>query len=290
MSTRKPRAADGVNLHWLDGKAPSTIPTGPAFGIPWAQGEVDRTTPISVSSGGSTVPVQSWPLAYLKWSGHALAADSGTPTEPSNPVSVNEADGGIVVRTGSFSAKFNTSGTTLVESLSLGGRTLAQNGVLTLLLQAAPDDFEVPGARPSLSEMQGKVDSVTVEQKGPVTGKYSGEGHEDFLPFVVRFYISAGSTSLRMVHFFIYDGDQFKDFIKGIGLRFNTPLTDKLWDRHVRFLTTEGGVWGEPVVVLSGLRRDATAAVLTPQFEGKTIPDISTWPTAVSSEVDQLAQ
>uniref|UniRef100_A0A0W0G8G6 Uncharacterized protein n=1 Tax=Moniliophthora roreri TaxID=221103 RepID=A0A0W0G8G6_MONRR len=311
MSTRKPRAADGVDLHWLDGKAPSVVPTGSAFGIPWAQGEIDRTTPISVSSGGSTVPVQSWPLAYwpdgsLKWSGHALAADSGlsdtlqltigTPTEPSNPVSVNEADGGIVVTTGSFSAKFNTSGTTLVESLSLDGRTLAQNGILALLLQAAPDDFEVPGPRPSLSEMQGKVDSVTVEQEGPVravvkvTGKYSGESHEDFLPFVVRFYISAGATSLRMVHFFIYDGDQFKDFIKGIGLRFNTPLTDKLWDRHIRFLTTEGGVWGEPVVVLSGLRRDATAAVLTPQFEGKATPDISTWPTSVSSEVDELAQ
>ncbi|KAK7056356.1 hypothetical protein VNI00_002910 [Paramarasmius palmivorus] len=304
MRTPKPRAADGVDLRWLDGKAPPLTPTGTAFGIPWAQGEVDRTTPISLSAEGESVPVQSWPLAYwpdgsLKWTGHALAAGTGlsdtfqlsigTPAEPSNPITVDETDNGIVVATGSFSAKFNTSGTTLVESLSLNGQALSQKGILTLLLQDAPDDFEASGPRPTVSELQGKVDSVTVEQRGPVTGKYSGGGHTDFLPFVVRFYISAGTASLRMVHFFIYDGDQFKDFIKGIGLRFNTPLTDKLWDRHIRFLTTEGGVWGEPVVVLSGLRRDATAAVLTPQFEGTVIPDISTWPTSVSSEVDQLA-
>lgn len=53
-------------------------------------------------------------------------------------------------------------------------------------------------------------------------------------------------------------------------------------------MTADGGIWGEPVKVLSGLRRDATAAVLTPQFEGQAVPDISTWPTTVSSEVDLL--
>lgn len=28
--------------------------------------------------------------------------------------------------------------------------------------------------------------------------------------------------------------------------------------------------------------------VLTPQFEGQAVPDISTWPTTISSEIDQL--
>ncbi|KAJ8073355.1 hypothetical protein PM082_011627 [Marasmius tenuissimus] len=310
MRIQEPRAADGVDLKWLGGKAPGTTPSGTAFGVPWTQGEVDKTTPISVTSGGSDIPVQTWPLAYwpdgsLKWSGHALEANSGlsdglhlaigTPIEPQNPVSVEESGNNITVTTGSFTAKFNTSGATLVDSLSLQGKAIAQNGTLQLLLQDGPDENEVPGARPTVSSFQGKLDTVVVEQKGPVravikaTGKYSGNGHADFLPFSVRFYVSAGATSLRMVHFFIYDGDQTKDFIKGIGLAFTAPLSDKPWDRHVRFVTTEGGIWGEPILVLSGLRRDATAAVLTPQFEGKPVPDISTWPTTVSSEVDQLA-
>lgn len=74
-----------------------------------------------------------------------------------------------------------------------------------------------------------------------VTGKYtatSGGDHSDFLPFTVRFYVSAGATTLRMVHFFIYDGDQTKDFIKGLGLNFSTPMSDQLHDRHVRFLSS----------------------------------------------------
>lgn len=49
-----------------------------------------------------------------------------------------------------------------------------------------------------------------------VTGVHTGGGHNDFLPFITRFYVSAGATSLRTVHFFMYDGDQNKDFIKGI--------------------------------------------------------------------------
>jgi hypothetical protein len=49
-----------------------------------------------------------------------------------------------------------------------------------------------------------------------VTGKYSGGGHDAFLPFTVRFYVSAGATALRVVHFFIFDGDQFSDFISAL--------------------------------------------------------------------------
>ncbi|KAJ7228433.1 hypothetical protein GGX14DRAFT_345881 [Mycena pura] len=306
----KPRASDGVRLGWVDNKAPPGTPTGTAFGVPWAQGEIDRTTPIAVTAGQQGIPVQTWPLAYwpdgsLKWTGHSLAADSGlsntlqlapgTPTEPSSPVSVSQTDSNIVVTTGSFTATFNTSGTTLIDSLSLSGSVKAQNGSLVLLLQGAPDEPEIPGDKPSVSSMAGNIESVTVEQNGPVravikmTGKYTGGSHADFLPFILRFYIAAGATTLRMVHFFMYDGDQFSDFIKGLGFRFDTPLTDLVHDRHVRFVTDAGGVWGEPIRVVSGLRRDATAAVLTPQFEGTLTPPLSTWPTSVSGEIDQLA-
>lgn len=73
------------------------------------------------------------------------------------------------------------------------------------------------------------------------------------------------------------------------GLRFTTPLSDELYNRHVRFVTADGGIWGEPIRVLSSLRRDATAAVLQPQFNGTATSAFSTWPTSVSAFVDQLA-
>ncbi|KAK0183996.1 hypothetical protein F5146DRAFT_1146136 [Armillaria mellea] len=291
----KPRAADGVALKWVDGGAPPALPTGTSFGIPWSQGEVDRTTPIALSSSGASIPIQTWPLAYwpdgsLKWTGHALAADSAlsdtfdistdTPTEPSSPVSVSQSSTQITITTGSFTAVLNTSGDVLIQSLELDGQIKAQNGSLVVHLQNSPDEPELVGDKPSVYALNGTIDSVTVEQTGPVravikvTGKYSGHGNAAFLPFIVRFYVSAGAISVRMVHFFIYDGDQTQDFIKGLGLTFAIPLN--------------GGIWGEAVRLLSGLRRDATDAVLIPQFEGQATPDISTWPTTVSSDINDL--
>ena len=49
------------------------------------------------------------------------------------------------------------------------------------------------------------------------------------------------------------------------------------------------GVWGEAVRVVSGLRRDATAPVLNAQFNGTPAPPLDTWPSSVTSELDQLA-
>ncbi|CAL1711031.1 unnamed protein product [Somion occarium] len=268
---------------------------------PWQQRP--RTVVVSPSRHGRLHI--SWPDGSLKWTGHAISPDSaladgyhlapGEPTEPKNRVTVTQSGNSIQVVTGSFSATFNKLGTTLISQLSLDGQVKAQDGQLVVHVQSSPDEPELGGDKPSVAITTGKIDSVSVEQSGPVravlkvSGKYSGGGRDSFLPFTVRFYIAAGATALKLVHFFIYDGDQNKDFIKGIGLTFSTPLSDELWDRHVRFATTDGGIWGEPVRVLSGLRRDATTAVLTPQFEGQPVPGISTWPTSVSSEVDQLA-
>ncbi|KAG6816481.1 hypothetical protein H0H87_005686 [Tephrocybe sp. NHM501043] len=296
--------ANPVDLKWVDGKAPTFIPTGTSFGIPWNKGEIDKTTPISLSADGNSVPVQTWPDGSVKWTGHTLPAgagltdkltlQTGTPAEPSSPVSVVDSQKTITVTTGNFSAVFNKSGNVLIDSISLSGKAQVSKGTLVVNVQNAPDEAELLGSRPTVKGTTGKVEIVTVEQSGPVravikvTGHYTGD-HSPFLPWTVRFYIAAGATALRIVHFFIFDGDQTKDFIKGMGLRFSTPLSDELYNRHIRFVSADGGIWGEPVRVMSGLRRDALAPVLTPQFEGTATSDISTWPTSITPFVDQLA-
>ncbi|KAF7761871.1 CAZyme family PL26 [Agaricus bisporus var. burnettii] len=324
-----------ARVHWLDGSPPAFTPSGTAFGIPWSQGEIDRTTPLKIRSSSTSLPLQSWPLAYwpdgtLKWSGHALpanlATDSselivspGTPTEPESPVSVTHDGDATIVSTGPFSVRFNAPGSTsLISSIVLNGKTLAQNATLVLHVQNAPDpDLTLVRTGitqfPDVQSMNGKIDTVQVEQEGPVravikmTGKYTattGGEHADFLPFTLRFYISSGATTLRMVHFFIYDGDQTKDFIKGLGLTFSTPMSDQLHDRHIRFLSSPfpnasaskpdasdsgvAGVWGEAARVVSGLRRDATAPVLNAQFNGTPTPPLNTWPSNVTAGLDDL--
>lgn len=59
----KPLLVAGVDVRWLDGALPNSVPAGTAFGIPWVQGAVDRTTPFSATGASGGVPIQSWPLA-----------------------------------------------------------------------------------------------------------------------------------------------------------------------------------------------------------------------------------
>ena len=89
-----------------------------------------------------------------------------------------------------------------------------------------------------------------------------------WLPFTLRLYFYAGSDSLRVLHTIVFDGDESKDFIRGIGLRFSAPLTDALHDRHVRFVGEQDGLFAEAVRGLTGLRRDPGQAAREAQIEG----------------------
>src|SRR5512136_2584021 len=72
---------DTAQLIWLDGKAPITT-IGATCGVPWPRGSFKKGTALSLhTSSGEAVPVQSWPLAYwpdgsIKWTGHAIGANS----------------------------------------------------------------------------------------------------------------------------------------------------------------------------------------------------------------------
>ena len=72
--------------------------------------------------------------------------------------------------------------------------------------------------------------------------------------FVVRLYFYGGSEQIKMVHSFIYDGDQKKDFIRSLGIRFDVPMREALYNRHIAFSCADGGVWSEPVQPLVGRR------------------------------------
>lgn len=56
----------------------------------------------------------------------------------------------------------------MVDSLTLAGKPHVQNGSLIIHVQGGPDEAEIPGPRQSVAATSGRVDSVTVEQSGPV--------------------------------------------------------------------------------------------------------------------------
>jgi hypothetical protein len=242
----------------------------------------------ALRAAGESVPLQSWPLAWwpdgsLKWSAHALApgqvssdgpfevvAQRATAKAP-KAIAVVESDGSIDVDSGALKCRVNRRGTSIIASLTRGGREALRDGRLVLLRQdhAAGSDTAVV----QQETFESAIETVTLEQRGParavikVEGKHAGGGRA-WLPFTLRLYFYAGSDAVRILHTIVFDGDENRDFIRGIGLRFDTPVGAELYDRHVRFMGEDGGVFGEAVRGLTGLRRDPGAAARKAQVEG----------------------
>jgi hypothetical protein len=110
-------------------------------------------------------------------------------------------------------------------------------------------------------------------------------GNRSWLPFTVRLYFYAGSDGLRAVHSFVFDGDEKKDFVRGLGIRFEVPMRDEPHNRHVRFAGPDDGVLAEAVRGITGPRRDPGAAVRQAQVAGRPTPPVSIWATRVSSRL-----
>jgi len=293
-------AADPVELHWLEG--PPGVQTGTSFGVPWPRGAVTTDTPFAATSaGGDAVPVDTWPLAYwpdgsLKWTGHAIGAGVATgdrlvltpgalPTTLAGAprVSASETADAIEVDTGVIRCRIAKSGSEVIQSIGRGGVELLRGAHLVLFTEdrAFAEEFEGEDAV-TRRQYRGWIEEAVIERAGPVRtvvrvrGTYRG-GSRSWLPYTLRLYFYAGAESVRVVHYFIFDGDQHSDFIRSLGLRWAVPMRDPLHDRHVRFVAENDGIWGEAVRVMTGLRAPTPPAVRDAQIEGTASPPISEW-------------
>jgi hypothetical protein len=290
-----PNPGSGAWVRWLDGSA-DAVAQGVTWGTPWPRGQQREASHYALRGFDKSLkPLQSWPLAYwpdgsLKWTAHALAPDESAGNGPyevvaqrsapklASRVTVQESAAGIDVDTGKFVCRLPRGGSNIVEAITRGGSTVLRDGQLVLLRQdraASSADAQV-----RQETFRSSLDKVTVEQRGParavvkLEGKHSN-GTRAWLPFTLRLYFYAGSDALRVLHTIVFDGDESQDFIRGIGLRFTTPITDALHDRHLRFAGDEDGLFAEAVRGLTGLRRDPGAAARKAQIDGLAVPSIN---------------
>jgi len=266
------RAADArpvapVEVNWLDGKPP-VVASGVSWGVPWAQGAVPKSQAFALTTAdGTALPLQTWPLAYwpdgsLKWSGFATVAgpetagplklSPGAAAATGAAIKVTQSDTTVEIDTGRLKTRIVKWGGGLIESMVVDGREVAREGQLVCILQDGPDG-SADEVRPR-ERFLGKVEKVTLEQSGPVRavvrieGKHKGQkSAREWLPFVVRLYFYAGQETVRVVHTVVFDGDEQKDFIRGLGLTFVVPLREEVQNRHVRFSGPDGGLWAEPI-------------------------------------------
>ncbi|SMD22381.1 exo-rhamnogalacturonan lyase family protein [Kibdelosporangium aridum] len=302
------QSSEPTEVRWLEGAAPAEM-TGVTWGLPWPKGQLRPDQSFSLrTADGIAVPVQTWPTGYwpdgsLKWSAHAIAAGApraerylltpGPAAVPAKAVTVTRQAGRIVVDTGILRCVINTGGKVLIDTVSRAGKVVARTGELVCLHQNDPDEFDEGGRK--IERYTGEVQRVTVEQHGPVRavvridGKHRAKHRgRDWLPFTIRLYFHAGAENFRMVHSFVFDGNATKDFVRGLGVRFQVPMNDEPHNRHVRFASADGGLFTEAVRGITGLRRDPGSAVRAAQVAGRATPDVSTWDTRVSSRLQLI--
>jgi hypothetical protein len=284
-------APSDVELHWLEGVVPGRC-DGTTWGVPWPRGQVSAGQTFALNSAdGQAVPVQSWPLAYwpdgsLKWSGHSIGGGAahpklilspGKPASSAHAVTVEESAEAVTIDTGVIQCRVPKRGSRIIESITREGRELLRDGKLVASAQNHPD-LDATGAL-RLENFESEISEVTVEQRGPVRAvvKLSGKhqsANRGWLPFTLRLYFHAGGEAVRLMHSFVFDGDETKDFLRGLGVRFSVPMRDLPHDRHIRFCGEDGGLWAEGVRNLTGLRRDPGADVIQAQLAGNACPPV----------------
>ncbi|MBV8034608.1 Tat pathway signal sequence domain protein [Roseateles sp.] len=291
-----PAAVDPSALRWLDGAAPELM-LGATLGLPWPRGEQPRGQDFhALDADGRPLPLQTWPLAYwpdgsLKWTAHALPAGVATGAAPrirpgkgtaaaGARLSVKDLPDAVEVDTGVIRCRLPRQGAQLIQGIERDGRAVMGGCTLVAQTDDKPDAGQGPVTQ---TAFQSRIAKLTVEQAGPVRavvkvdGQHRSAAGREWLPFSVRFYFYAGAESLRVMHSFVFDGDEHRDYLRGIGLRFDVPLRDALHDRHVRFAGEAGGLWAEGVRNLTGLRRDPGAAVREAQLAGRATPPLAQW-------------
>jgi hypothetical protein len=264
-----------IKLSWLGGKSPM-LSSGVSWGVPFPVGKIDPASTYSLKNEqGQDMPVQSWPLAYwpdgsLKWVGFSTVVDSNagktfelqpldeSATKPvETKMEVSERADAIMINSGIIQCEVPKKGSQIIRSMAIDGKQVSSSGRLICILQDGPS--QQSGMQPTREKYIGYIEKVIVEQEGPVRAVLKIEGHHvaepgarSWLPFIVRLYFYAGQQSVRMVHTIIYDGDQEKDFIRGLGLVFDVPLDEQVYNRHIRFSGENGRLWDESCQPLTG--------------------------------------
>jgi hypothetical protein len=296
----------GVKLNWLT--KPLSCYRNATCGIVWPEGKVNKKYSFEATDEvGNPVPMQNWPLAYwpdgsLKWTAHTVVSGDGNAIYV-NPIKKARASSGImitevgqqlVIDTGVIRCTLGKSGAILVHSIKRSDNDIVKNGRLVLLTQDKPDGEETDII--TKSSYVGIIDQCEIEQRGPlravikVTGVHrSSDDQPGIIPFAVRLYFHFQSDAIRVMHTMTYDADENNQFIKGIGVAFDIPLQDNLFNRHIRFSNSEHeGLFAEAVQGLTGLRRDPGEHARMRQLAGQAILEESELGREVASRLQYI--
>jgi hypothetical protein len=310
LSRTEPRGS-GASLNWLGGKVPE-LQCGVSWGVSWQRGSVQKNAQFRLTNqAGKTFPLQSWTLAYwpdssVKWTGFAAAFDANSagpftveqlPAATGNgSLRLTEDSESIQVDTETMRCRIPLKGAAFIESISMDGREVARAGRLVCKLEDRSQFESSQTIR--IDDFVSEIKHASIEQNGSVRGVVKIDGvhraeksSREWLPFTLRLYFYAGLPSVRMIHSFVFDGDQESDFIRGLGVVFDVPMREEVQNRHVRFGGESEGLWAEPLQPLIGRRFIGAPgnSIYADQLAGKRVPNKAAFDTAGQKLLTDLA-
>ncbi|MFR3728732.1 hypothetical protein [Lacrimispora sp.] len=259
------------------------------WGCMWEKGRCTEETGYTVKNKkGETVDAQSritalWPDGSVKWTAHTADASClgeeievlpGKSVPPKEHMQIKENDGFWHILAGNTRVSIDCSGDRLFDAVSFCGKKYLLDATPILLLE----EPSVWNGNPVKTEKryEARITERTVEEAGSLqtTIKYTGfhesaDGDRKF-PFVIRMKIGFDSPRIDFMHTFLYDGEEDRDFLKGLGIRFQTPLSGNIYNRHVKFMG-DYGVFHESMAQLLSWRPAVPEGIYARQVRGEML-------------------
>lgn len=259
------------------------------FGSVWKPGEQKDTEFILKNESGEQIPVQSraaawWPDGSMKWLAHTAdsvkmgssslllpAAESGSMGDEEG-ILIHETEDSFAVCTGPLTLTIPKTGDEQVEMLAKDLR-LNQTAVAARIYPVFQLERRTDSGRSrTVSLHEGLISTVSLEEAGPLQavfcfGGCHVRGEEVSIPFVIRMYLGLHSAEVRLEHTALFDGQESRDYLKGMGIRTEVLLTGKAYERHVRF-AADHRVLHEAAVMLESRIPRVPQTVLRQQLVG----------------------
>lgn len=286
-----------MQIHHLKNRSKTGYAT---FGSVWNKGEVTTKGFALIAENGKNIPVQSrvtawWPDGSVKWAAHtAEVSQLGAVAEilPDNKteeiviqetqpkyIKINQEQNYYFVQTGKIALKIpcnQVNQSTLAEEIYFGKKQqmLTKQIVPVLLLEHPMKTGNEYSTMRECVEYQPVITSVELEEKGALQSIFCFRGtfqrpdsDEHKMRFVIRMYLWANSEEMKFVHTFLYDGDENHDFLKGMGIRFVTPVSGRQCEHHVQF-TTDREPFHEAAILLNSSHPRLDKCYLIEQMNG----------------------
>lgn len=277
-----------MKLHNLSGRSKKGYTT---WGCIWPKGKCHNNTVYCVTNeDGTEVPVQSrvtayWPDGSVKWTAHTANAGNMTkqvevlPKETGEELTgdkfiIEKTDEKLVITGKELCIEYFPGKNRLFETVVWKGRMVLSHAEPVLILeeQTVRDHALMTMEK----NFESCIQNMMIEEEGPLflVLKYEGihvskEG-ERKIPFQIRMKIGVESGEIGFTHTFFYDGDEEKDYLKGLGIRFRQPLQGKMYNRHLK-VESDAGCFHEAAAQLVVWRPRLPEEIYRTQMQGKVL-------------------